>query len=194
MNIFLDCGGWIGSSIDRFKQMPEYRGEWKLYSFEPNPRFFKHYEKHPDVTLIKSACWDHDGMLDFVLNRKRAGQAGRVKGIKKEIADVAVTKVTCIDMAKWITDNTAADDRITMKMDIEGSEYTVLPHLLANNIFPRITRIYIEWHECRQDKWRRLGNGNEARADLILAGIARQNPKTTVLGNLEDALEQLHGR
>lgn len=32
-------------------------------------------------------------------------------------------------------------------MDIEGSEFRVLPHLIAENILVYIDKIFVEWHE-----------------------------------------------
>jgi FkbM family methyltransferase len=193
-NIFLDCGGFTGSSIARFKQMPEYVGGWKLYSFEPNPRYLQHYAKLPDVTHIKAACWTFDGELEFQLNPRNRGQAGHIKLVNTDDLTKDILKVQCLDFATWVLDNTTASDNIVLKMDIEGSEYGVLEHMLAKGVFSRIGRTYIEWHRCRQAMWRKINNGNEARADNILAGMVKQNPGIIIMSNLENELSKLNGQ
>lgn len=36
---------------------------------------------------------------------------------------------------------------LTVKMDVEGSEYLLLPHLIAHDIDTRIGRLLLEWHD-----------------------------------------------
>ena len=33
-----------------------------------------------------------------------------------------------------------------MKMDVEGAEYELIPHLYNNNLLSSIDKLYIEWH------------------------------------------------
>ncbi len=54
--------------------------------------------------------------------------------------------VECIDFSKWIIDNFSEDDFIFLKMDIEGSEYKILPKMIEDNSIKYINKLAIEWH------------------------------------------------
>eukprot|EP00959_Pyramimonas_sp_CCMP1952_P299689 6268368-Pyramimonas_sp.AAC.1 len=32
-------------------------------------------------------------------------------------------------------------------MDVEGAEFSILPHLIQSEVLPLLDKIYIEWHE-----------------------------------------------
>ena len=38
-------------------------------------------------------------------------------------------------------------DFVVVKMDIEGAEYTILPHLLKTSAWLNIDYLLVEWHE-----------------------------------------------
>lgn len=67
-------------------------------------------------------------------------------------------EVTCIDFAKWITDNLNKDDNVVCKIDIEGSEYIVLPHLIETGAIQYIKEIIIEWHHWQFPKYANLSD------------------------------------
>ena len=54
--------------------------------------------------------------------------------------------VECIDFSQWVGVNFVKDDYIIMKMDIEGSEYKVLPKMIKDNTIQYIDELIIEWH------------------------------------------------
>ena len=56
-------------------------------------------------------------------------------------------KVESIDISQWILDTFSKDDRIVMKMDIEGSEYEVLPKMIEDGSINYVNQLYIEWHD-----------------------------------------------
>jgi FkbM family methyltransferase len=56
-------------------------------------------------------------------------------------------EVESIDISKWILNNFCKSDYIVMKMDIEGSEYEVLPKMIEDGSIEYIDVLYIEWHD-----------------------------------------------
>lgn len=56
-------------------------------------------------------------------------------------------KVESIDISQWILDNFSKDDFIVLKMDIEGSEYQVLPKMIKDGSIGYINHAFIEWHD-----------------------------------------------
>ena len=55
--------------------------------------------------------------------------------------------VECIDFSKWIKDNFSKEDYIFVKMDIEGSEYKILPKMIEDGTMSYIDTLVIEWHD-----------------------------------------------
>lgn len=55
--------------------------------------------------------------------------------------------VDCIDFSKWITENFSKQDLIIVKMDIEGSEYKILPKMIEENTISYINTLCVEWHD-----------------------------------------------
>ena len=47
----------------------------------------------------------------------------------------------------------AAGTKIVMKMDIEGSEHRVLPHLMHTHAMCLVNRVYMEWHGAAMRSW-----------------------------------------
>jgi len=56
-------------------------------------------------------------------------------------------RVESIDISQWILDSFSKDDHIVMKMDIEGSEYEVLPKMINDGSITYINHLWIEWHD-----------------------------------------------
>ena len=54
--------------------------------------------------------------------------------------------VECIDFSQWVKDNFSPEDHIVMKMDIEGSEFAVLPKMVNDGTLSWMNGIVIEWH------------------------------------------------
>lgn len=64
-------------------------------------------------------------------------------------------KVTTIDLAEWLQNNTGPDDDLTIKMDIEGAEFDVLERLAGHPVRTRIEHLLVEWHNNRlRPRWR----------------------------------------
>ena len=56
-------------------------------------------------------------------------------------------KVESLDLSQWIVDNFSKDDYIVLKMDIEGSEYEILPKMIKDGSINYINAAFIEWHD-----------------------------------------------
>jgi FkbM family methyltransferase len=54
--------------------------------------------------------------------------------------------VDCIDLAAWIKSNLKKENYNVLKLDIESSEYELLPHLLQHNVDEYIDKWYVEFH------------------------------------------------
>ena len=110
--VFIDCGAYIGDTIDEFlKHCPEYK---QIVAFEPELRNFKKISKkhnNSKITLINAGAYDKDGIVDF----KGVGGTGTI------IAGGGVMSI----QVKTI-DNLNLEKVTFIKMDIEGAEMNAL--------------------------------------------------------------------
>ena len=116
--VFIDCGCYIGDTIQSFKNHAKRSGvRWKrIISFEPDKKWYdqaSRYFKNDKRVIIKNlGMYKERGTISF--NERNDG-AGR-------ISDVGTMQinVTCLDLEKDCQDATF------IKMDIEGAEMDAL--------------------------------------------------------------------
>lgn len=148
--IFLDCGGHCGCSRKKFLSEINCANEYEIFSFEPDKDLNAYC---PD--LINKAVWIDDCQRTFYkfwidggssLSKVRADilEAGKPNYYPRE-----EIIVDCFDIDKFIKDNFNPSDFIILKMDIEGAEYDVLPHMIKEGSIKYINHLWIEWHGHR---------------------------------------------
>jgi hypothetical protein len=102
-----------------------------LYGFDPACESTTYHVGDTLVVTQPWAAWTEDTMVGFV----HEGLRGRVKKGGKE--------TVAFDLSKLILD---FDDDIVLKLDCEGAEYTLLPHLRDTDADLRLKLIWCEWH------------------------------------------------
>jgi len=137
-----------------------------VLAFEPNPA---HRQRHQDLATayarqgwryrafyaaVRGGSWESRGHDKLVFYRND-GHANNDWGFSvgtmhSEKAHIEKIEVATIDITQFVMKHVAHAStrprRVLMKMDIEGSEYAVLPHMLANNAFRYIDAITAEFH------------------------------------------------
>ena len=152
-NIYIDCGGHTGQSIERFVKSKFYKKDkYEMYSFEPIEHLSAVYRDREDINFIGKAVWIKDGFVDFFISKKKKMSQG--SSLIKEKTSGKLDKenpvnIPCIDLDKWIKENFSKDDNIILKMDIEGAEYEVLQHMIDNGSIKYLNRLYMEFHYNR---------------------------------------------
>lgn len=126
-----------------------------LYGFDPHPAL---REGIGDVfgTLVvttRKAAWKRAGPVGLDLN----GNCTHV--------DLGSTNghVEAFDIATWV--RSLPDVRIVLKVDTEGAEYVLLPHLIEQGLIDRFSRVIVEWHTGQ------YANGYESDRASILSQI-----------------------
>lgn len=158
MNYFIDCGTHFFEGLKKLNNIYLFDENWIIYCFEPNPiTFQKSLEYKPDFVKlqhIKAAVSDHDG--NSIINcdhlQDNCGEGSNILPTPPKIdiqynhifSYIQYSTIT-YDLASFIENQITSYDRLVIKLDIEGSEYQVLPKLIQNNI--RISDIYIEFHD-----------------------------------------------
>jgi FkbM family methyltransferase len=133
--------------------------DFEVYSFEPNQKLNVYYQdiqkklgkKH---SLFNKAVHIEDGIITFFENPNYscAGTTNKTKGEKENCGSYVkcdqtnIHKVESIDLCSFIKGKFNSNDYIILKLDVEGSEFDIVPSLLKENTFEFINEFYIEWH------------------------------------------------
>lgn len=145
--IFLDCGANNGNSIDLFLQKYPKSNEFEIHSFEPNPKLITALTKYEGKSIIhKKAVFTQNTPINFYLGRPLSSsiRKDKITGIDYKNTPI---KVEAIDLSEFIKNNFDVQDYIVLKLDVEGAEYDILPHLLKEDIFDGwVNELFGEWH------------------------------------------------
>ena len=157
-NIFIDCGTHKGEGLTEFYNRGIISDGFKVHCFEPIPEItnlesLKNIKANNgkklgdclDINFSNCAIWIKDGEIVF---NSRNDHCAHVNGIGYSFNDpdsFVQTLIKSIDLSAFI-DGLPEYSNIVCKMDIEGSEFIVLRHLLDNNSIEKISEIYIEFH------------------------------------------------
>lgn len=159
--VFIDVGGNSGDTLLKFFQgqlvgvsASEAR-QFDVYVFEPSKEFDLDYVKLARVynfTRLRYAAHSISGRFRF-------GGSGLGGSLQLETgAGNAADMVDAIDFSKWLSSTIDEDDYTICKIDIEGSEYDVIPKMFRDGTLCLCDRLSVEWHAwivSRED----IGNG-----------------------------------
>lgn len=56
------------------------------------------------------------------------------------------TELTSINFSRWLLMNTLPRDFVVVKMDVEGAEYVLVPHMVEMSAWTVVDHLLIEWH------------------------------------------------
>lgn len=133
--------------------------KWDVYLFEANPFFDqdlinlkKTLEQNGENVFLynSTASWIYDGFIEFYLDTINKKQNFYGSSLEFNHPDVIQSgskkvKIPCKNVAT-ILKKYKITDFLVLKIDIEGSEYEMLIHLLKENVVDLIDLIPIEYH------------------------------------------------
>jgi hypothetical protein len=128
--------------------------------FEANPLFnaalVKSKEKYTNlglkVNIFPSTVVDiEDGIRTFYLdtvNRDHDFWGSSIYAEHRDTKDAGTkeTRLTSVSLAGWLLRNFLPQDFVVVKMNIEGAEYEIVPHLAEMNAGIVIDHLLVEWH------------------------------------------------
>lgn len=139
--VIIDCGANIGLSVLYFKHT---HPEAVIYAFEPDTKNYnylaenvKSYGWEKCVFIYKQLVSDTAGFEYF----EELGNAGS-KIVSENAQNNNTTKIEKIRLKDFLTELNCKID--FLKLDIEGSEFDVIPDL--KELYPIIQKMYIEFH------------------------------------------------
>jgi FkbM family methyltransferase len=151
--IILDCGSHLGESVQKFRKMLPKTDEPEFYMFEANPYLFDRFNKNVEFATCKKynvAISDKDSEVKFwgcVKNKVSVGSTlEKDKAIWDKIQDDDFLIIKSIRLSNFIKTNFLSTDYIILKLDIEGSEYSVLKDLIDSQCIDFINEIFCEFH------------------------------------------------
>ncbi|KAG0041097.1 hypothetical protein BGZ83_002360, partial [Gryganskiella cystojenkinii] len=71
------------------------------------------------------------------------------------------TRLTSINLSRWLLQNFLPRDYVVVKMDIEGAEYEVVPHMASMQAWSVMDELLVEWHGRGE-----LGGGSPEEMEL----------------------------
>lgn len=109
-----------------------------LYGFDPAATKAAIFWDSTRVLIEPQAAWVYDGFIGFSRNHEN--------GLRSETGEMCgPAAVPCFDLAQFICD-LPANEEIVLKIDAEGAEHKLLPHLHEDGADALLSLILIEWH------------------------------------------------
>lgn len=191
--VFIDLGAADGNSFGAFlkdsygpvAKCPSM--EWSAVLVEANPRFDAQLtaisnQQNGKINLMSStAAYMCEAKTSFYLDTVNTAENFWGSSMNSEAPDVQKSgqqKVTVptMNLNKILFEQTIAADWVMVKMDIEGSEFDVLPCMAKSASSSLIDRLYLEEHKhLPQSSWGMAGTTpqefEDAKAALRAKGV-----------------------
>lgn len=150
--VFLDCGANNGQSIIQFIKFFVDHKDYEVHSFEctKSTKILNNWkitaEKYKEnvklINLYEAAIWieNREEMTFYDLGNESSSV------LSKKTNGIGETKVKTINLSDFIIKNFKQEDKIILKIDIEGAEYEVFKNLFSTGAIKYIDKIYGELH------------------------------------------------
>ncbi len=148
----IDCGANRGKWSTIFADLGA-----QVIAFEPDPVAFKALEEsargRAGMHVRNSAAGVSDGTVRLYFHTNRDANpldysSGSSLLESKPNVSSEFTEVTSIDLSRVVTESSL--DVEILKIDIEGYEVELLPHLISTGAIDKIRKVFVETHE---KKW-----------------------------------------
>ena len=168
--LYVDVGARnYGSSIGSWfkKQYPKQNKTFEIYAIEADKAFHGEYGLKKGVTLLPYAAWLRNETLFFEITRdpgkkvqERGRGMGRIQPVQSSASYAAdYDKVEGIDFANWLKRTVSERDFVVMKMDVEGTEFHLIPRLIETGAICLIDELFLE---CHYNRWQRCCPGQRS--------------------------------
>ncbi|KAI3994255.1 hypothetical protein MKX01_012512 [Papaver californicum] len=168
--VYVDVGARsYGSSIGSWfkKQYPKQNKTFDIYAIEADKTFHQEYKLKKGINLLPYAAWVKNESLLFEVNRDpgqnieaKGSGMGRIKPVKSDTGLANnVNIIQGFDFADWLKNTVSEKDFVVMKMDIEGTEFDLIPRLIETGAICLIDEIFLE---CHYNRWQRCCPGERS--------------------------------
>lgn len=174
--VYVDVGARnYGSSIGSWfkKVYPKQNKTFEIYAIEADTAFHKEYELKKNVNLLPYAAWVRNESLFFQINREPGGKKkksskektagrgmGRIGVVQSSSKFVgSYDKIMGFDFASWLKSTISNRDYVLVKMDVEGTEFHLIPRLIETGAICLIDEMFLE---CHYNRWQRCCPGERS--------------------------------
>lgn len=119
--------------IERFK--PDL-----FFGFDPDPNgqeWTVFSESGCKIVFSRKAAWVRDGEIGF-----RESGAGGIRSFVGEGSGMKT--VPCFDLAAFVAEQ---PEPVVLKLDCEGAEYALIPHLIETGSISNVRLLLVEFHD-----------------------------------------------
>ncbi|XP_047066236.1 uncharacterized protein LOC124674239 [Lolium rigidum] len=169
--VYVDVGARsYGSSIGSWfrKQYPKQNRTFEVFAIEADPAFHPEYATRKGVTLLPYAAWVKNETLSFEINgdpgkedeAKANGRGmGRIRPTAGKKMSGKVRSVPAFDFAEWLKQTVSEQDYVVMKMDVEGTEFDLIPRLFDTGAICLVDEVFLE---CHYNRWQKCCPGERS--------------------------------
>uniref|UniRef100_A0ACD5YZK5 Uncharacterized protein n=1 Tax=Avena sativa TaxID=4498 RepID=A0ACD5YZK5_AVESA len=169
--VYVDVGSRsYGSSIGSWfrKQYPKQNHTFEVFAIEADPAFHPEYATRKGVTLLPYAAWVKNETLSFEINgdpgkedeAKANGRGmGRIRPTAGKKMSGEVRSVPAFDFAEWLKQTVSEQDYVVMKMDVEGTEFDLIPRLFDTGAICLVDEVFLE---CHYNRWQKCCPGERS--------------------------------
>ncbi|XP_050380608.1 uncharacterized protein LOC126797893 [Argentina anserina] len=170
---YVDVGARsYGSSIGSWfkKQYPKQNKTFEVFAIEADKTFHEQYKVKKGVTLLPYAAWVRNETLSFEINgdpgeevKEKGRGMGRIQPVQSEkeagFDGQEVDRIQGFDFADWVKNTFTEKDFVVMKMDVEGTEFDLIPRLFETGAICLIDELFLE---CHYNRWQRTRPGERS--------------------------------
>lgn len=169
--VYVDVGSRsYGSSIVSWfkKQYPKQNKTFEIYAIEADKHFHGDYKNRKGVKLLPYAAWVKNETLFFEINQHPIDEdvvkgrgMGRIQPVQSSsgVSDGNVDEIQGFDFAVWLKDTVSERDFVVMKMDVEGTEFNLIPRLIETGAICLIDEVFLE---CHYNRWQKCCPGERS--------------------------------
>ncbi|XP_031103302.1 uncharacterized protein LOC116006921 [Ipomoea triloba] len=168
--VYVDVGSRsYGSSIVSWfkKQYPKQNKTFEIYAIEADKTFHQEYKTKKAVTLLPYAAWVKNESLFFEINQTPGDKdvvkgrgMGRIQPVQSSANAVSdVDRIQAFDFAEWLKSAVSERDYVVMKMDVEGTEFDLIPRLFETGAICLIDELFLE---CHYNRWQKCCPGERS--------------------------------
>ncbi|EXB78513.1 hypothetical protein L484_011136 [Morus notabilis] len=171
--VYIDVGARnYASSIGKWfqNQYPKQTKNFEIYAIEADKAFHGEYKTKKGVILLPYAAWIRNETLFFEISRggsdggggggaankmkkkKRRGM-GRIQPVMPLTSYMRdVNRIQGFDFADWLKKTVSRSDFVVVKMDVEGTEFHLIPRLIKTGAMCLVDELFLECHYNRMQR------------------------------------------
>ncbi len=164
---FFDCGTHMFQGFNEFSIKYQIDSSWYCYCFEPNQftfheskKILNEIESQYNIVHLNQAISSKNEVLKIKCPRVKSwGHQVEIGSFSDQSSNILETpqewwngdyiesEIEAIDFSEFLLKTVNKNDYVLVKMDIEGSEFSVLDKLIENDAMDFINDLYVEFHE-----------------------------------------------